>query len=74
MPFARAVVTQGWLWAALLIIMLVFLEQDYPLDLRAKLAVIGAISLTVGLFIVGMLVFAMMTAPRVITNSIVPMP
>jgi hypothetical protein len=77
--FTKVIVTQGWLWAAWLTIMLLLvLDQQCSLALRAKLEIISATSLVVGLFIVGMLMFAMMTSPSVAvmaaTDSIVLMP
>lgn len=64
--FIQAVVTQGWLWTALLILLLLFaLDKKCPWPLRSRLEIICATSLAVGLFIVGMLVFAMMTSPSV---------
>ena len=61
--FTQAVVTQGWLWAASLILMLLFaLDKKRPWSLGSQLEIICAISLAVGLFIVGMLVFTMMTS------------
>lgn len=77
--FTKVIVTQGWVWAALLIIMLLLvLDQRCSLALGAKLEIISATSLAVGLFIVGMLMFAMMTSPSVAvmaaTDSIVLMP
>jgi hypothetical protein len=77
--FTKVIVTQGWVWAALLIIMLLLvLDQRCSLALRVKLEIISATSLAVGLFIVGMLMFAIMTSPSVAVmaaaDSIVPMP
>ncbi len=77
--FTQAVITQGWLGAALLILMLLFiLDKKCPWPLRSRLEIICATSLAVGLFIVGMLVFAMMTSPSVAvmgaTDPIVLMP
>jgi hypothetical protein len=61
--FIQAVVTQGWLWATLLILMLLFaLDKRHPWLLKSRLETICAISLAVGLLIVGMLVFAMVTS------------
>jgi hypothetical protein len=77
--FTKVIVTQGWVWAALLIIMLLLvLDQRCSLALRVKLEIISATSLAVGLFIVGMLMFAIMTSPSVAVmaaaDSIVLMP
>lgn len=79
LEFVQAIVTQGWLWSALLILMLLFtLDKRRPWLLKFRLEVICAISLALGLFIVGMLAFAMMTSPSVAvmaaTDSVVPMP
>lgn len=64
--FIQTVVTPGWLWAALLILMLLFaLDKKCPWLLRSRLEIVCATSLAVGLFIIGMLVFAMMTSPSV---------
>jgi hypothetical protein len=64
LEFIQAIVTQGWLWAALLILMLLFaLDKERPWLPKFRLEIICAISLAVGLFIVGMFVFAMMTSP-----------
>jgi len=77
--FMQAVVTRGWLWAALLILLLLFtLDKERPWFLKFRLEIICATSLAVGLFIVGMLVFAMMTSPSAAvmaaTDPIVPAP
>jgi hypothetical protein len=68
--FIRALVTQGWLWAAFLILMLLFaLGKKCPWHLEFQLEIICATSLAVGLFIIGMLVFAMMTSPSSATMA-----
>jgi hypothetical protein len=79
LEFTKVIVTQGWLWAALLILMLLLtLDKKCSWPLRFRLKVISTTSLAVGLFIVGMLVFAMMTSPSVAvmaaTDPIVVMP
>ena len=54
--FIQAVVTQGWLWIALLILMLLFaLDKKCPWPLRSRLEVICATSSAVGLMFVGIL-------------------
>ena len=77
--FIQAIVTQGWLWAALLILMLLFaLGEKRPWLLKFRLEIICAVSLAMGLFIIGILVFAMMTSPSAAvmaaSDPIVPMP
>ena len=77
--FIQAVVTQGWLWASLLILMLLFaLDKKYPWSLRFRLEIICATALAVGLFIVGMLVFVMATssssAVMAVTDPVILMP
>jgi hypothetical protein len=54
--FIQAVVTQGWLWTALLILLLLFaLDKKCPWPLRSRLEVICATSSAVGLMFVGIL-------------------
>jgi hypothetical protein len=54
--FIRAVITQGWLWAAFLILMLLFtLDKKRPWPLKSRLEIICATSLAVGLMFVGIL-------------------
>ena len=54
--FTKVIVTQGWLWAALLILMLLFaLDNKCSWPLRFRLKTICATSLAVGLMFVGIL-------------------
>ena len=54
--FIQTVITQGWLWAASLILMLLFaLDKKYYWPLRSRLEIICATSLAVGLMFVGIL-------------------
>lgn len=77
--FAQAVVTQGWLWAVSLMLMLLSASGNkYTWPLKSRLEIICATALAVGLFIVGMLVFAMVTSPSTAAmaamDPVVPMP
>jgi hypothetical protein len=55
--FTQAIVTQGWLWASLLTLMLLFaLDRKRPWPLmRSRLEIICATSLAIGLMFAGLL-------------------
>jgi hypothetical protein len=55
LEFTQAVVTQGWLWASLLILLLFALGRKRFWLLRFRLEIICATSLAIGLMFVGIL-------------------
>jgi hypothetical protein len=70
--FIQAVVTQGWLWAASLILMLLFaLDRRRPRFMRFRLEIICAASLAVGLMFVG--IFLVVGSPTTDMVAIDPM-
>jgi hypothetical protein len=71
--FTQAVVTQGWLWAALLTLMLLFAADKKCFGpLRFRIEVICATSLAVGLMFIG--IFLLMgSLPVTDTVAVDPM-